>query len=103
MNTAQWYKSFTRVAASAALTVGMIFGGAAVSQTGKANPYNLIDPNQISVGTMGDSRPYAFVDKNGEFSGFDIELFLDVARRDRIQQGSGHLHRDRTSRRSFRP
>ena len=30
---------------------------------------------------MGDSRPYAFVDKNGEFSGFDIELFLDVARR----------------------
>ena len=81
MNTAQWYKSFTRVAASAALTVGMIFGGAAVAQTGKANPYNLIDPNHISVGTMGDSRPYAFVDKNGEFSGFDIELFLDVARR----------------------
>jgi len=81
MNTAQWYKSFTRVAASAALTLGMVFGGAAVAQTGKANPYNLIDPNHISVGTMGDSRPYAFVDKNGEFSGFDIELFLDVARR----------------------
>nr|WP_244470546.1 ABC transporter substrate-binding protein [Microvirga vignae] len=59
----------------------MVFGGAAVAQTGKANPYNLIDPTRISVGTMGDSRPYAFVDKNGEFSGFDIELFLDVARR----------------------
>jgi polar amino acid transport system substrate-binding protein len=81
MNTAQWYKSFTRVAASAALMLGMVFGGAAVAQTGKANPYNLIDPNHISVGTMGDSRPYTFVDKNGEFSGFDIELFLDVVRR----------------------
>jgi polar amino acid transport system substrate-binding protein len=69
------------VAASAALTLGIVFSGAAAAQTGKANPYNLIDPSQISVGTMGDSRPYAFVDKNGEFSGFDIELFLDVARR----------------------
>jgi polar amino acid transport system substrate-binding protein len=81
MNTTHWYKSFTRVAASAALTLGVVFGGSAVAQTGKANPYNLIDPTRISVGTMGDSRPYAFVDKNGEFSGFDIELFLDVARR----------------------
>ena len=79
MNSTQWYKSLTKVAASAALTLGIVFAGAAGAQ--KANPYNLIDPNRISVGTMGDSRPYAFVDRNGEFSGFDIELFLDVARR----------------------
>jgi polar amino acid transport system substrate-binding protein len=81
MNNTHWYKSFTKVAASAALTLGIVLGGAAGAQTGKANPYNLIDPSRISVGTMGDSRPYAFVDKNGEFSGFDIELFLDIARR----------------------
>src|SRR5918993_3507822 len=81
MNNTHWYKSLTKVAASAALTLGIVFGGSAVAQTGKANPYNLIDPARISVGTMGDSRPYAFVDKNGEFSGFDIDLFLDVARR----------------------
>ena len=79
MNSTHWHKSFTKVAASAALTLGIVFAGAAGAQ--KANPYNLIDPNRISVGTMGDSRPYAFVDRNGEFSGFDIELFLDVARR----------------------
>ena len=24
------------------------------------NPYNLIDPKTISVGTMGDAKPYAF-------------------------------------------
>ena len=30
---------------------------------------------------MGNSKPYVFADKNGEFTGFDIELFRDVARR----------------------
>ena len=63
MNTTHWYKSFTRAAASAALTLGIVFGGSAVAQTGKANPYNLIDPTRISVGTMGDARPYVFVDR----------------------------------------
>jgi polar amino acid transport system substrate-binding protein len=45
------------------------------------NPYNLIEPGTISVGTMGDEKPYAFTGENGDFTGFDIELFLDVARR----------------------
>jgi polar amino acid transport system substrate-binding protein len=45
------------------------------------NPYNLIDPTTISVGSMGDAKPYTFTDENGNFSGFDIELFLDIARR----------------------
>ena len=45
------------------------------------NPYNLIDPNVISVGTMGDSKPYAFTTADGQFSGFDIELFLNVVSR----------------------
>ncbi|MBW4025535.1 MAG: amino acid ABC transporter substrate-binding protein [Proteobacteria bacterium] len=45
------------------------------------NPYHLISPSTISVGTVDDSKPYAFVDANGQFTGFDIELFRDVARR----------------------
>ena len=45
------------------------------------NPYDLIDPSTISVGTMGDAKPYAFVDANGQFSGFDIEFFLNVVSR----------------------
>jgi polar amino acid transport system substrate-binding protein len=45
------------------------------------NPYGLLDPTTISVGSMGDAKPYAFNDTNGQFTGFDVELFRDVARR----------------------
>jgi polar amino acid transport system substrate-binding protein len=45
------------------------------------NPYNLIEPGQIRVASMGDAKPYTFTDANGEFSGFDVELFRDVAGR----------------------
>jgi polar amino acid transport system substrate-binding protein len=45
------------------------------------NPYNLLDPTTISVGSMGDAKPYAFTDTNGQFDGFDVELFRDVAHR----------------------
>ncbi|TIV67781.1 MAG: amino acid ABC transporter substrate-binding protein, partial [Mesorhizobium sp.] len=33
------------------------------------NPYNLIDPKTISVGTMGDAKPYAFTTADGKFTG----------------------------------
>ena len=59
----------------AALLMGSAPGLAA------ANPFDLIDPSTISVGTTGDSKPYTFTDANGQFDGFDIELFRDVARR----------------------
>ena len=45
------------------------------------NPYHLIDPGTIRVASMGDAKPYTFTDENGEFSGFDVELFTDVAHR----------------------
>ncbi|WP_374190981.1 ABC transporter substrate-binding protein [Rhizobium rhizogenes] len=45
------------------------------------NPYNLIDPQTISVGTMGDAKPYTFATVDGQFTGFDIELFLNVVSR----------------------
>ncbi|HEY0125164.1 MAG TPA: ABC transporter substrate-binding protein [Rhizobium sp.] len=45
------------------------------------NPYNLIDPQVISVGTMGDAKPYTFATADGQFTGFDIELFLNVVSR----------------------
>lgn len=45
------------------------------------NPYGLIDPKVISVGTMGDAKPYTFTTADGQFSGFDIEFFLNVAER----------------------
>ncbi len=45
------------------------------------NPYNLIAPQTISVGTMGDAKPYTFATADGQFTGFDIELFLNVVSR----------------------
>src|SRR5438309_951578 len=45
------------------------------------NPYGLIDAKVISVGTMGDAKPYAFTKADGTFTGFDIELFRNVASR----------------------
>jgi polar amino acid transport system substrate-binding protein len=46
-----------------------------------SNPYGLIDAKVISVGTMGDAKPYAFTQADGTFTGFDIEFFRNVAGR----------------------
>ncbi|CAN7270152.1 ABC transporter substrate-binding protein [Rhizobium sp. LjRoot30] len=63
-----------------ALALGLA-ASAATSAIAQDNPYGLIDPTVISVGTMGDAKPYAFTTADGNFSGFDIELFLNVAER----------------------
>lgn len=72
-------RTMLAAALSAATTLLALAGEGQTAPAG--NPYNLIDPSTISVGSMGDAKPYTFTDTNGEFSGFDIELFLDVARR----------------------
>lgn len=45
------------------------------------NSYGLIEAGTIRVASLGDSKPYAFADAQGNFTGFDVELFKDVARR----------------------
>ncbi|WP_457939843.1 ABC transporter substrate-binding protein [Mesorhizobium sp. 10J20-29] len=65
---------------AAALVTGVGIGLPSAA-TAADNPYNLIDPSTISVGTMGDARPYVFTDADGKFTGFDAELFRDVAKR----------------------
>lgn len=54
--------------------------GSAESETTE-NPYALITPGQIRVASLGDAKPYTFTDEAGEFTGFDVELFTDVAER----------------------
>lgn len=67
-------------AAIAALGMALsLVGHAKAADAG--NPYGLIDPKVISVGTMGDAKPYTFTTADGNFTGFDIELFRDVAKR----------------------
>jgi polar amino acid transport system substrate-binding protein len=45
-----------------------------------------IEPGVIHVASIGDSKPYTFTDASGEFTGFDVELFRDVARRAGIHE-----------------
>lgn len=68
-----------RAAIAALGLVLSVAGYAKAADSG--NPYGLIDPKVISVGTMGDAKPYTFTTADGNFTGFDIELFRDVAKR----------------------
>lgn len=51
------------------------FTNAAAAQD---NPYNLITPGMVTVGSLGDAKPYAFTSATGEFSGFDIEFLKNI-------------------------
>ncbi|MCA1407700.1 amino acid ABC transporter substrate-binding protein [Ensifer sp. IC3342] len=66
--------------AAVALALGLA-ASASTPALSEDNPLGLIDPAVISVGTMGDAKPYAFTTSDGTFTGFDIELFLNVAER----------------------
>lgn len=67
---------------AAMLALALSFTGVtAATALAEDNPYGLIDPKIISVGTMGDAKPYTFTTADGNFTGFDIELFLNVAER----------------------
>ncbi|ERG63204.1 hypothetical protein L332_01875 [Agrococcus pavilionensis RW1] len=75
--------ALTAVVAAAAVGLAACSGGApsASDSATEDNPYGLITPGQIRVASLGDARPYTFTDESGEFTGFDVELFTDVAER----------------------
>lgn len=82
MNAALPKLSITARMRTAALAFSLILsGGVNIAVQAADNPYGLIDPQTISVGTMGDAKPYTFTTVDGTFTGFDIELFLNVAER----------------------
>ena len=69
-------------AAALALSLTACGGASSASSTASAgNPYGLITPGQFRVASVGDSKPYTFTDASGKFTGFDVELFTDVAHR----------------------
>jgi polar amino acid transport system substrate-binding protein len=71
------------VAASVAALLALSgCGGSPASSSGSSdNPYGLIQAGTIRVASLGDSKPYTFTDAQGNFTGFDVELFKDVAHR----------------------
>lgn len=72
---------FARLQATTIVLALGIIAGTTPASHAQDNPLGLIDPTIISVGTMGDAKPYAFTTADGAFTGFDIELFLNVAER----------------------
>lgn len=84
-------KSFRRTAGRTAIAAAIagVLALTACAQGGTSssgsdaddNPYGLITPGQIRVASLGDSKPYTFTDESGTFTGFDVELFTDVAGR----------------------
>lgn len=54
-------------------------GAPASEASGEANEFGLIEPGTFRVASVGDQRPYTFTDQNGNFTGFDVEFFKEVA------------------------
>jgi polar amino acid transport system substrate-binding protein len=71
------------IAAAALAAILALSGCSSTSpaSTSEDNPYGLIQPGTIRVASLGDSKPYTFADASGNFTGFDVELFKDVAHR----------------------
>lgn len=68
-------------AVAAVLALSGCGGSSSASSSPAENPYSLIEPGSIRVASLGDSKPYTFTDAQGKFTGFDVELFTDVASR----------------------
>ena len=68
-------------AAAAVLVLSGCGGSSSASSAPAENPYGLIEPGTLRVASLGDSKPYTFTDAQGKFTGFDVELFTDVAKR----------------------
>lgn len=65
----------TAAMAAAVFCSGVMLADSALAED---NPYNLITPGIVSVGSLGDAKPYAFITASGEFSGFDVEFLKNV-------------------------
>jgi polar amino acid transport system substrate-binding protein len=54
-------------------------GSGSTGAEGGDNPFDLIDPGTVRAASMGDAKPYTFTDESGNFTGFDVEFFKEVA------------------------
>jgi polar amino acid transport system substrate-binding protein len=68
-------------AAALALSACASGGASSAESSSSGNDYGLITPGEIRVASLGDAKPYTFTDASGTFTGFDVELFTDVAKR----------------------
>lgn len=83
MNRRNTFRPVALVAAAAAvaLTLAACSTASAGGSSTTSNPYGLIQAGTVRVASLGDAKPYTFTDAAGNFTGFDVELFSDVAKR----------------------
>lgn len=87
MNIRSTFRPTVAMAAAAlSLLVMTGCGSEAASETAESNPYGLIEPGKVRVASLGDAKPYTFTDESGAFTGFDVELFENVAGRIGIEE-----------------
>jgi polar amino acid transport system substrate-binding protein len=74
--------STTNSSSSAAAGGSSAGGSSAAAGTGAAAAdLGTLTKGQIRVASVGDSKPYTYTDASGNFTGFDVELFKNVAHR----------------------
>ena len=82
MNKVFRFRPMATAAATTLTALLVLTGcGSSPSASPEENPYGLIEPGTIRVASLGDAKPYTFTDESGNFTGFDVELFQDVAGR----------------------
>ena len=74
------FRLFSTTAAVAVLAAAAACGSGSASAAGDSagNPYHLLQPGTLRVGTLSDAPPNVFL-KDGKFTGFDNDLLAAVA------------------------
>lgn len=75
------HKHFTNLTAALFGTAVLLSASFCTQAASDNNPYGLMEPGHIRVASLGDAKPYTFTDKSGNFTGFDVEFFKNVAHR----------------------
>ncbi len=80
------HKRFNHLTAALFGTAMLVSASWSAHAASDGNPWGLIEPGHLRVASLGDAKPYTFTDKNGNFTGFDVEFFKNVAHRMGIDQ-----------------
>ncbi|SQJ16131.1 Lysine-arginine-ornithine-binding periplasmic protein precursor [Serratia rubidaea] len=83
MKSHKYLHNMTAILLGSAVLLSAPYGALAADND---NPYGLIQPGHLRIASLGDAKPYTFTDKNGQFTGFDVEFFTNVAHRIGINQ-----------------
>lgn len=74
-------KKFLTLAASAVMVMGLLVGCGSKETSGSAETAGNDEKTTFTVGFDAEFPPYGYMDENGEYTGFDLELAQEVCDR----------------------